>query len=100
MGQTAAFPLPPVPSTPYGITAGPDGNLWFPEKDANLIVRMTPTGQIAAFPLPHPNTEPTSITAGPDGNLWFTEEVNFSYYCSVFVSGCTGEEMIGRITPT
>ncbi len=80
---------------PQGITAGPEGNLWFTENGAGKIGRMTPAGVVTSFALPAvpppagspagtagttPN--PTAITAGPDGALWFT--------------GIPGE--IGRIT--
>jgi virginiamycin B lyase len=58
---------------PRGITAGPDGNLWFAEADH--IGRITPAGSITAFPLPTQGSSPEGITAGPDGNLWFTEYI-------------------------
>jgi virginiamycin B lyase len=67
------FPLPTAGSTPVGITAGPDGNLWFTELTANQIGRITPGGGLTEFPLPTDNSQPAGITAGPDGNLWFTE---------------------------
>jgi virginiamycin B lyase len=31
------FPTPTIDSFPLGITAGPDGNLWFAEGGANQI---------------------------------------------------------------
>jgi len=71
---------------PY-ITAGPDGNLWFTERDANKIGRITTTGVITEFPIPAAGATPDFITAGPDGNLWFTER---------FSSNPDGQ--IGRIT--
>jgi streptogramin lyase len=59
---------------PRGITAGPDGNLWYVQTGtANKIGRITPGGTITNFPIPTANSEPEDITAGPDGNLWFTE---------------------------
>ena len=82
---------------PSGITAGPDGNLWFtyagtigPGADGvGNIGRITPSGRIRQFPIPTAisTTEgiPQAITAGPDGNLWFTEQ---------------GTGKIGRITPS
>ena len=40
------FPLPPLTFNPIistsSITAGPDGNVWFTEHDANQIGRITP----------------------------------------------------------
>src|SRR5437016_726392 len=59
-------------SEPYGITAGPDGNLWFTEIMASRIGRITPAGVTTEFALAS-GSEPTDITAGPDGNLWFAE---------------------------
>jgi len=72
----------------YGITAGPDGNIWFTEYSGSRIGRITPTGVVTEFKL-SALQYPTSITAGPDGNLWFIE------------SGYNGwNPNIGRITPT
>jgi virginiamycin B lyase len=66
-----------------GITAGPDGALWFTERAGNRIGRITLAGQIREFPLRRVLL-PADIAAGPDGALWFT-------------SG--GTNAIGRITP-
>jgi hypothetical protein len=71
---------------PLGIAAGPDGNLWFAERDADRVGRITPTGTVTEFSTSiSPGAAPFDITPGPDGNLWFTEQ--------------TGPR-IGRITPT
>lgn len=51
------------------IVAGPDGNLWFTEANANRIGKITTSGTIAEYPLPA-GTYPQNIAAGPDGNLW------------------------------
>ncbi len=77
------FALPTPKASLDGITAGPDGNLWFTE-GAGKIGRMTPAGQITEFALPASDSNPVGITAGPDGNLWFTE---------------LGANKIGRLTP-
>ncbi len=59
-----------------GITAGPDGNVWF--TDGTSIGQITPAGAIKTF------TAQTSgvsigawngITLGPDGNLWATATI-------------------------
>ena len=72
-GQTITeFPIPTVLSGPEGITAGPDGNLWFTELGADKIGRITTSGSITEFPLPNPGSQPVAIASGPDGNLWFT----------------------------
>jgi streptogramin lyase len=78
-GTITEFTIP-TKGTPFDITAGPDGNLWFTD-GAGEIGRITPSGSITEFPVPSGSFR---ITAGPDGNLWFT---GYS----------TGE--IGRITP-
>ena len=69
----AEFPIPTANSYPYGITAGPDGNIWFSEFNASKIGRITPDGKITEFDLPRPNSGPGDITAGADGNMWFLE---------------------------
>lgn len=67
------FPIPTSNSNPNGITAGPDGNLWFTETGGNKIGKMTPGGAFTEYPVPKSNSGLQSITAGPDGNLWFIE---------------------------
>lgn len=59
---------------PVGITAGPDGNLWYTDGFASgsNIGRITPSGTITLFPVPSGDSE-GEIAAGPDGNLWFPE---------------------------
>jgi virginiamycin B lyase len=75
-GTVTAYPVPtpvsnPTPG-PLGITAGPDGNLWFTECQAHDIVQETTAGVILAA-YTTGGLPPYSITAGPDGALWFTE---------------------------
>jgi streptogramin lyase len=68
-----------------GITAGPDGNLWFTESGVNRIGRITPQGVVTEFSAGiSARAGLRVITVGPDGNLWFTE---------------SGINQIGRITP-
>jgi hypothetical protein len=70
---------------PAGVTAGPDGNVWFTEEAGNRIGRITPSGTITEFPIPTANSQPVQIVTGSDGNLWFAEQDSLK---------------IGRITPT
>ena len=72
-GRITEFAMPTSNSFPRGITAGPDGNLWFTEVARNKIGRITPSGGITEFAIPTSNSTPGGITTGPDGNLWFTE---------------------------
>jgi hypothetical protein len=79
---------PTAGANPAGITAGPDGNLWFTELSANRIGMINPaTHAIAEFPVPTASAGLNWITTGPDGNLWFTE-----YY--------SASNKIGMINPT
>ena len=69
------FKLPVPGARPQGITAGPDGAMWFTEAGADRIGRIetAPPFAIEEFPLPHSRSQPWAIVAGPDGNVWFTE---------------------------
>ena len=66
----------PTPGAgPAGITAGPDGALWFTEIGANKIGRITTLGVVTnEFTVPTANSDPVFISVGPDGALWFTEQ--------------------------
>jgi streptogramin lyase len=71
-------------AAPYGITSGPDGNVWFTEQGLDRIGRITPLGVVTEFSAGiTAGARPTGITSGPDGNLWFGE---------------VGIDRIGRIT--
>jgi streptogramin lyase len=82
-GVVTEYPLPANGAAPIGITAGPDGNVWFTEiqistlapysRSGGKIGRITPTGAITEFSIPTADSRPSGITTGPDGNLWFTE---------------------------
>lgn len=54
-----------------GITAGPDGNLWYTIA-APRIGRITTAGKIQEFPLPGSDGDAYSITVGNDKALWYT----------------------------
>jgi streptogramin lyase len=67
-----------------GISAGPDGNVWFTERLGVRLGRITPDGVITelagGFPLAVVDGEqttasPTGITTGPDGNVWVGDEI-------------------------
>jgi streptogramin lyase len=58
-------------SQPYGITGGPDGNVWFTEfTGSGLVGRITPAGVVSEFA--SGGSQVQEITSGPDGNLWVT----------------------------
>jgi hypothetical protein len=65
--------LLPAGEQPNGITAGPDGNLWFTDLGGNGIGRISPAGAVTELAPPSAFSRPIAIAVGPDGNLWFTE---------------------------
>lgn len=67
-----------------GITAGPDGNVWYTQREGSRIGRITASGAITEYQIPTYNSFPVDIAAGSDGALWFTEWLG---------------QKIGRITP-
>jgi uncharacterized repeat protein (TIGR01451 family) len=71
------FPVPTTASEPTGITAGPDGNLWFVESASSQIAEINPTTHaITEFPVPELGGRLAGITTGHDGNLWFTDRLD------------------------
>jgi deazaflavin-dependent oxidoreductase (nitroreductase family) len=74
----------PYAVAPVGITAGPDGALWFVEIGAGQVGRITTGGEVTEFPLPDRTARPHAIAGSPDGACWFTE---------------WGGNRVGRITP-
>ncbi len=72
-GEITEFPLRlPIErerNQPQGITAGPEGDLWFTE--FHRLGRITPTGQISEMPSCPVAGE---ITFGSSGELWIADE--------------------------
>jgi streptogramin lyase len=54
----------------WGITNGPDGNLWFSEESLGGVGRITPSAVTTEFTAGFPTGSPRGIVTGPDGNLW------------------------------
>jgi streptogramin lyase len=54
----------------WGITNGPDGNVWFTEESLGGVGRITPGAVITEFTAGFPTGSPRGIVSGPDGNLW------------------------------
>jgi virginiamycin B lyase len=69
----------------YGITAGPNGNIWF-TAESGLVGHIAPSGTapVSFQPWPGELPFPHDIVTGSDGNLWFNE---------------TYAQAIGQITP-
>ena len=73
--------IPAACSNVSGITAGPDGALWFVEETAAKIGRLATDGSITQYSTGQCSGQ--IIAPGPDGALWFAG------------SGC---DDLGRIT--
>lgn|GEM_PF-1470904 len=76
--QPIEHDIPTANAWAGGITAGPDGAVWFVETGANKIGRISEEGQITEYPVPTPHAidgEQGFIAVGPDGALWFNEDL-------------------------
>jgi streptogramin lyase len=74
--------IPTPNSYPQGIAFGPDGNMWFTERSANKIGRITTAGRFTEFAVPQ--SSPWGLASGPDGNIWVA---------------LSGSDRIARVTP-
>jgi RHS repeat-associated protein len=63
----------PAESRPWGITQGPDGNLWFTDYATGKVAKITTQGSVTEYALPA-GSGPAGIAQGPDGNLWVAED--------------------------
>jgi hypothetical protein len=84
-GAYTEIPVPTQQSFPsHGITAGPEGNVYFTEERADKLGRITPSGAISEFPIPltklavlqeekEEQALPAAIAPGPHGTLWFAK---------------------------
>jgi len=64
-----------VPSggSPYLITWGFSGDLWFTEPEFNQVAKITSAGVITEFPVPTANSNPLGISTVGGADAWFTE---------------------------
>lgn len=77
---SAATQIIPVPTSAAGlgrIVASPDGSVWFTERDANKVGKISPNGQVTefAFPAEFPGTTTLKdLDVAPDGSVWVVYE--------------------------
>lgn len=96
-GSITEYMLPPVvgdqqgSTEPFGISAGPDGSVWFSHGDA--IGRITMGGAVSQFPIPTQSSGTGWLHLGPDRAIWFTER-NVGKIGRVTVSGKVTEYAI------
>jgi streptogramin lyase len=68
-------------SDPRGITAGPDGHVWFTEHNSpGRVARINDDGSVTEItggvtPGFSANSQPDQITTSSEGYIWFTEDV-------------------------
>lgn len=65
----------PAGTQPWGLTVGPDGNIWFVGANSASVGNVNPSSgtvnpSVASLTS---GSKPQEIVAGPDGNLWLTE---------------------------
>jgi len=73
------YPVPTTVSSPWGITAGPDGAMWFTETRVSQIGRITSNGTVTEFTVPQPSFgggPAIDLTRGSDGAIWFGVAAN------------------------
>ncbi|RYB93746.1 hypothetical protein EUA93_04865 [Nocardioides oleivorans] len=72
------FPVPTSAANLGRITTAPDGSMWFLERGANKVGRITTSGAIQEFPLPATDSSVDNpakgLDVGPDGVVWVTTE--------------------------
>jgi virginiamycin B lyase len=70
------FSEPTANDTPYGITRGPDHDLWFTvQGNVGKIGTIDYSGTIHEFTIPG-SSAPWDITAGHDGRLWWADHLD------------------------
>jgi streptogramin lyase len=81
-GTITEYPIA-VETTPYAITAGPEGKIWFVDSGNHSVGtasvgRMTTSGAMSASDVvefPNPDLG-EGITLGPDGNMWVEQDAH------------------------
>jgi virginiamycin B lyase len=71
-GAATDIPVPTADSSTQSGALGPDGAIWFIERAAAKVGRMTLDGRFTEYPLAA-GAFPNRIVTGPDGALWFSE---------------------------
>lgn len=78
-GIVTEYPIP-IETTPYGMTTGPDGKIWFVDSGnhtgGTFIGRMATTGASSSAEVVKLPTADLGLAAtlGPDGNMWVAQD--------------------------
>jgi virginiamycin B lyase len=74
----SVFPVPTSNANLSRITTAPDGSMWFLERGANKVGRITTAGAIQEFALPPTDSSvddpAVGMDVGPDGSVWVTTD--------------------------
>lgn len=85
-GQTTSYPVSDPSERDVGwLATGPDGDVWFCERDTGKVGRIDASGQMREYALPRPDALPQGIVFAPDGNVYVTEQ---------------GSNALARLNPT
>jgi len=71
--------VPGTTGVVYGLTLGPDGNVWFTSVASNgnaYISSIDQAGRQTHYRYSQSAPQPSGIANGPDGNIWFAERVS------------------------
>lgn len=75
-GTGSSYTMPTSNSSPTGITAGGDGNMWLREGLTGKLVKVVPGGSATEYVLPSGKTLDFILGAGPDDATWLTYKTN------------------------
>lgn len=91
-GKLTEYLVPTADSSPWDITVGLDGNVWFGEATYGYVGRITMSGSITEFALPNASQGAVALgmDKGPFNSVWFPVARSGS--------GMAGSEL-GRIAP-
>jgi streptogramin lyase len=59
---------------PFGITKGPDGNIWFTDQGNDTVNALNPSNASLVYNYAVPGSDLWDITTGSDGALWMADQ--------------------------
>lgn len=71
-GRAVSYRVPTPNASVGWLTRGPDGAMWFAEREGNKIGRVDAGGRITEIELPTPASVPQAMVFDRRGRLWYT----------------------------